>query len=65
MYNHLIKNNKKYKNMTPWPELDPAEHSMKLKIIRKILHILPQKFVLLIVSFLYNSVRPKIKWKNE
>lgn len=56
---------KKYKNMTPWPELDPAEQSMKLKIIRIILHILPQKFVLLIVSFLYNSVRPKIKWKNE
>ncbi len=56
---------KEYKNLTPWPELEPEEQSIILKITRGIIHILPQRFISFIASILYNTVRPKLIWKNE
>ena len=54
-----------YKKKTAWIELDEDNRNQKQKIKYKLWHILPQEAVCVCASFLYNSVRPRMWWKNE
>lgn len=54
-----------YRKMTPWPELELSEQSSKTKVIRFLLHRLPQSLISCVASILYNNIRPKLFWKNE
>lgn len=55
----------KYKNLTDWTKLDEDNRSKKEKIKYKIWHIIPQSVLSVLAGFVYNSVRPKLWWKNE
>lgn len=54
----------KYKAMSYWPELEEDKRTGKEKIKAAFWHSLPRWFMIRLVSFLYNTVRPKLIWKN-
>lgn len=55
----------RYKQLTPWPELDEDTRSFKQKALYKMWHCIPQGMLVHIVSVIYNQIRPKMWWKNE
>lgn len=55
----------KYKAMTPWQELEEDNRSVKKKGIYTMVHTLPQGLLARVAGVIYNSIRPKMWWKNE
>ena len=54
-----------YKKKTPWPTLDEDHRTINQRNKYYFWHKLPQGFVCVCASVLYNTVRPKMWWKNE
>lgn len=55
----------KYKGLTVWPDLDEDDRTWKQLIKYKLWHVFPQGVIATGASVLYNSIRPRIWWKNE
>lgn len=55
----------KYKQMTPWKALVDDKRSWSKKMRYKLIHVLPQRLIVLITTILYNDIRPLLFWKNE
>ena len=54
----------KYKAMSYWPELEEDRRTWKEKAKAVLWHRIPRWFMIRLVNFLYNTVRPKLIWKN-
>lgn len=55
----------KYKAMSYWPELEEDRRTRKEKMKAAFWHSMPRGLMICFVNFLYNTVRPKLIWKNE
>lgn len=55
----------KYKAMSYWPELEEDRRTRKEKMKAAFWHSIPRGLMICFVNFLYNTVRPKLIWKNE
>lgn len=55
----------RYKSLTPWKELQEDNRTLKEKIKYMVWHSIPRYLLPHIANFLYNTVRPKLWWKNE
>lgn len=54
-----------YKKLTPWKTLDQDSRTAKQIIKYKLWHCIPQNILAAGAGFVYNTVRPKLWWKNE
>ena len=55
----------KYKRKTPWPLLSKDTRSVVQIVKYRIWHSIPQRFLCMAASIIYNGIRPKLWWKNE
>lgn len=55
----------KYKKMTPWPQMDEDSRSVSQKRRYALWHAIPQSVLAICAGFIYNSIRPKMWWRNE
>ena len=55
----------KYKQFTPWEQLEEYYETIGKKIKYIVVHIIPQNLLTEIISLIYNDIRPKMLWKNE
>ncbi len=56
---------RKYKQMTPWTNIDADKRTAKEKIIYSLAHIMPQRMLASLTNVMYNKIRPLMHWKNE
>lgn len=50
----------KYTKFTPWQKLEKDNRSFKTKVIYRLVHCIPQKFLAYIINVIYNDIRPLI-----
>lgn len=55
----------KYKQLTPWKELEKDNRTEKQKSRYMLWHKYSEEFVAKVAGFIYNFIRPKMWWKNE
>lgn len=55
----------KYKQLTPWENLEKDNRNKKQKIIYAVWHIIPQGVLASGADIAYNQIRPRMWWKNE
>lgn len=54
----------RYMRLSAWPDLEEDTRTFKEKAKAAMWHMLPRSMMIRLVNFLYNSVRPKLIWKN-